>query len=86
MEGSKGQPNYIRTTENVSVLYQVKLIRKWETDKKPPKWTKRGMPSFYLSFLKARQSIGDIILTTKGYVKVLERLGTINANEDFKGE
>ena len=47
MEGSKGQPNYIRTTENVSALYQAKLITKWENDKKPPKWTNREMPSFY---------------------------------------
>lgn len=61
MEGSKGQPNYIRTTENVSALYQAKLITKWETDKKPPKWTNREMPSFYRSFINARKSIGDII-------------------------
>jgi hypothetical protein len=47
MEGSKGQPNYIRTTENVSALYQAKLIAKWENDKKPPKWTNREIPSFY---------------------------------------
>lgn len=51
MEGSKGQPNYIRTTENVSALYQAKLINKWETDKIPPKWTNREMPSFYKEYL-----------------------------------
>lgn len=50
MEGSKGQPNYIRTTENVSALYQKKLCDKWDNDKangRPPKWTNRETPSFY---------------------------------------
>ena len=50
MEGSKGQPNYIRTTENVSELYQRKLCAKWDNDKakgRPPKWTDREVPSFY---------------------------------------
>lgn len=50
MEGSKGQPNYIRTTENVSELYQRKLCAKWDSDKakgRPPKWTDREVPSFY---------------------------------------
>ena len=54
MEGSKGQPNYIRTTENVSALYQAKLITKWENDKKPPKWTNREMPSFYKEIKNGR--------------------------------
>lgn len=52
MEGSKGQPNYIRTTENVSELFQRKLIKKWQNDKRPPKWTNRGMPEFYKKFLE----------------------------------
>lgn len=52
MEGSKGQPNYIRTTDNVSELYQKKLIAKWQNDKKPPKWTNREVPSFYQEYLK----------------------------------
>ena len=50
MEGSKGQSNYIRTTENVSELYQLKLCSKWDNDKakgRPPKWTNRETPSFY---------------------------------------
>lgn len=50
MEGSKGQPNYIRTTENVSALFQTKLCNKWNTDKakgRPPKWTNRAAPEFY---------------------------------------
>lgn len=51
MEGSKGQLNYIRTFENVSELYQNKLISKWINDKKPPKWTNREMPSFYKEYL-----------------------------------
>ena len=51
MEGSKGQPNYILTTENVSELYQKKLINKWQNDKKTPKWTNREMPSFYKKYL-----------------------------------
>lgn len=55
MEGSKGQPNYIRTTENVSALFQAKLCKKWEQDKAkglPPKWTNRPVPQFYEKFLK----------------------------------
>ena len=50
MEGSKGQPNYIRTTKNVSALFKQKLIKKWENDKakgRPPKWTNREVPEFY---------------------------------------
>lgn len=50
MEGSKGQPNYIRTTENVGELFRQKLIKKWNNDKakgRPPKWTNRDVPEFY---------------------------------------
>lgn len=50
MEGSKGQPNYIRATENVSALFQDKLCKKWDNDKakgRPPKWTNRPVPEFY---------------------------------------
>ena len=50
MEGSKGQPNYIRTTDNVSALFQKKLINKWNSDKakgRTPKWTNRQVPEFY---------------------------------------
>ena len=50
MESSKGQPNYIRTTSNVSALFQHKLINKWNNDKskgRPPKWTNRQVPEFY---------------------------------------
>ena len=50
MEGAKGEPNYIRTTENVSALFQNKLCKKWEQDKakgRMPKWTNRQVPEFY---------------------------------------
>jgi hypothetical protein len=50
MEGSIGQPNYIRTLENVSELYQKKLCDKWDSDKakgRQPKWTNREIPEFY---------------------------------------
>lgn len=50
MEGSKGQPNYIRTTDNVSALFQQKLINKWNNDKakgRMPRWTNRQVPEFY---------------------------------------
>lgn len=52
MEGSVGQPNYIRTTENVSKLFQDKLVKKWDGDVakgRPPKWTNRQVPEFYKS-------------------------------------
>ena len=50
MEGSKGQPNYIRTTENVGELFRQKLIKKWNADKekgRKPRWTNRQVPEFY---------------------------------------
>lgn len=59
MEGSKGQPNYIRTTENVSALFQDKLCKKWEQDKakgRNPKWTNRDVPEFYEKWLKEKQN------------------------------
>lgn len=55
MEGSKGYPNYIRTTNNVSELFRQKLIKKWEQDKakgRQPKWTNRQVPQFYQQWLK----------------------------------
>lgn len=55
MEGSLGQPNYIRTTEGVSGLFRAKLINKWQADKakgRNPKWTNREMPEFYKKYLK----------------------------------
>lgn len=55
MEGSKGQPNYIRTTKNVGELFRQKLIKKWEQDKakgRQPKWTNRQVPQFYQQWLK----------------------------------
>lgn len=58
MEGSKGHPSYIRTTENVSKLYQQKLCKKWNSDKakgRPPKWTNREIPSFYIKFLEKQK-------------------------------
>lgn len=53
MEGSLGQPNYIRTIEGVSGLFRAKLIKKWEADKakgRNPKWTNREMPEFYKAY------------------------------------
>lgn len=46
-EGSANKDTYIRTTENVPELFQAKLIKKWNTDKHKPKWTKRAVPEFY---------------------------------------
>lgn len=55
MEGSIKDPNHIRTTENVSALFQQKLIKKWEADNakgRQPKWTNREVPQFYQQWLK----------------------------------
>ena len=49
-EGSKSNPNYIRTTKNVSKLFQQKLCNKWHNDitkGRPPKWTNRRKPEFW---------------------------------------
>ena len=40
-------PRCIRPTENVTALFQAKLVRKWNTDKISPKWTNRERPEFY---------------------------------------
>lgn len=55
-EGKISDPNHIRTTENVYELFKEKLIKKWQTDKIPPKWTKRGMPSWYAWWLEKHQT------------------------------
>ena len=55
MEGSKGQLNYIRTTENVGELFRQKLIKKWNADKekgRKPRWTNRQVPEFYKKEMK----------------------------------
>lgn len=52
VEGSKTSPDCIRTTENVSELFQKKLIRKWKNGYYPPKWTNRDKPDFYKEYLK----------------------------------
>ena len=48
-EGSKTSPDCIRETDNEKVfeLFKQKLIKKWDNDKYPPKWTNREPPSWY---------------------------------------
>lgn len=50
-EYPKTDKRCIRTTENVSELYQKKLIDKWQNDKIEPKWTNRDAPEFYKKYL-----------------------------------
>ena len=52
MEGSKNNPDNIRTTENVSILYQEKLIQKWISSKYTVKWTNRPTPQFLQNYIK----------------------------------
>ena len=52
MEGSKGQPNYIRTTENVSQLYQRKLVHKWLNTYGGCTWTNRKKPEFLMEVVR----------------------------------
>ena len=50
--GSIKSPDCIRTTDNVSVLFQQKLIQKWDDDTgkgRAPKWTNRGAAEFYVN-------------------------------------
>ena len=47
MEGPITSPNHIRTTENVSALFQAKLNKKWLNDKRPPSWGNRCKPEFW---------------------------------------
>lgn len=51
MENSKDSPFCIRTTKDVDMLFQQKLIHKWQNDNKKPKWTNRDMPEFYKGYL-----------------------------------
>lgn len=46
-EGSKTDPNCIRTTENTVELFRKKLCKKWNNDKYSPKWTNRQPPEWY---------------------------------------
>lgn len=47
-EGPKTDPAAIRQKGPFAEqLFRNKLIRKWNTDKQPPKWTRRGAPSWY---------------------------------------
>ena len=58
--GSKGSDNCIRTVDNATLLFKQKLINKWENDKqqgRPPKWTKRLLPEFYLNKEKYYASV-----------------------------
>ena len=51
VEGSKRSPNCIRTSDNVSQLFQQKLIHKWNEDTvkgRPPRWTNREVADFYI--------------------------------------
>lgn len=57
MEGQKGKPNCIRTTENVSSLYQNKLINKWLFDKYTIRWTNRDFPEFFTKWKKERMKV-----------------------------
>lgn len=45
---SISNPACIRTTENVPELFQKKLINKWSHDRRPPCWTRRGAPDFWI--------------------------------------
>lgn len=57
-EGSKDSSACIRETDPLEVqrLFREKLTRKWDTDKKPPKWTKRGSPVWYKGGYNATQT------------------------------
>lgn len=60
MSGSKDSVDCIRTTENVSELFQSKLIKKWEIDKekgKMPSWSIREMPEFYKKYLENKKYV-----------------------------
>ena len=54
MEGSKDSPDSIRTTDpdDVSYLYQKKLVQKWISDKHTVKWSNRSMPEFLTIYFK----------------------------------
>lgn len=45
------QYSSIRTTENVPELFQKKLIDKWSHDRRPPRWTRRDAPDFWIQSL-----------------------------------
>lgn len=56
VEGGKDKSDSIRTIENTDILFQNKLIKKWENDKRQPKWTNREIPKFYKDWLEQNKS------------------------------
>lgn len=60
MEGSKNDKlNCIRTLENVSLLYQRKLVQKWLNYKgnQEPTWTNRKKPEFFIYVLNNKDTM-----------------------------
>lgn len=75
MEGSKDSPFCIRTTKDVYILFQQKLISKWQNDNRKPKWTNRDMPEFYKDYLDLAPYAQDDYWD---YIKTIKRRNYIN--------
>lgn len=71
MEGSKDSPFCIRTTKDVDILFQQKLISKWQNDNRKPKWTNRDMPEFYEKYLDLSPFMQDDFWN---YIKTIKSL------------
>lgn len=70
MEGSKNDKlNCIRTLENVSLLYQRKLIQLWINyeDKQEPIWTNRKKPEFFKYILDNKDTMLRVTGEDKPY-------------------
>lgn len=70
MEGSKDSPDCIRTTKNVDILFQQKLISKWQNDNRKPKWTNRDIPKFYEEYLDLAPYMQDDFWV---YIKTIKK-------------
>ena len=62
---SISNPMCIRTTKNVPELFQKKFIDKWSHDHKPPCWTKRNAPDFWVQALCRLESSSIVDDTTQ---------------------
>lgn len=75
-EGSKDKPECIRTTCNVSLLFQAKLIKKWLNDKYKPVWTIRGEPDFFVKYKQKTQDQQNDYWKYIEEIKNIERKNT----------
>lgn len=75
MENSKDSPFCIRTTKDVDILFQQKLIHKWQNDNRKSKWTNRDIPEFFETYLNMPPYTQDDFWN---YIRMIKERNYIN--------